>query len=210
MRKKENLIGRKFGNLTVIEEAPDYVSPLGKKMTQWKCKCDCGNEIIATSRNIKTLHTKSCGCLNHVQIHGESRSRIYRIWKDVKARCYFPSHKSYTNYGRRGVKMCDEWKNSAKAFVDWSFSHGYSDDLTLDRIDSNKGYSPDNCRWVTMKTQGNNKRNNHRIEYNGKTHTVTEWEEICGFGRGMISRRLKRGWPVEKAITTPSLRSKNI
>lgn len=106
--------------------------------------------------------------------------------------------------------MCDEWKDSAKAFVDWGFSHGYSDDLTLDRIDSNKGYSPDNCRWVTMKTQGSNKRNNHRIEYNGKIHTVTEWEEICGFGRGMISKRLKRGWPVEKAITTPSLRSKNI
>lgn len=210
MRKKENLVGRKFGNLTVIEEAPDYVSPLGKRMTQWKCKCDCGNEIVATSRNIKTLHTKSCGCLNHIQIHGMTNARIYKIWQDVKTRCYYPSHKSHKNYGGRGITMCDEWKDNAKAFIDWSFSHGYSDDLTLDRIDSDKGYSPNNCRWVTMKVQENNRRNNHKLEYNGETHTISEWANIYGVKHGLISQRLRLGWPIEKAITTPSLRSKNI
>ena len=120
----------------------------------------------------------------------------------MKARCYYKTTAPYANYGGRGITVCDEWRESFTAFRDWAFGNGYVEGLSLDRIDPNGNYEPSNCRWVTLKDQGNNRRNNRRIEYNGETHTISEWGEIVGIARHVLYHRLDRGWSVQKALTT--------
>ena len=118
-------------------------------------------------------------------------------------RCENPNAKSYKDYGGRGIKVCPEWRNDFLKFYEWCMSSGYQEGLTIDRIDNNGDYSPDNCRWATKIQQDNNRRNNKFISYNGETHTLAEWNRICGFKRNTIGRRLSRGWSIERAITTP-------
>ena len=120
----------------------------------------------------------------------------------MKSRCNNPNDKSYSRYGGRGIKVCPEWNGDYIAFQEWAFANGYRDDLTLDRKENNCGYCPENCRWATNKEQGNNKRNSRLIEYNGETHTLSEWAEITGMPRGVLKYRLTV-WDVEKAFTEP-------
>lgn len=158
-----DLTGQRFGWLTVIERTGSI-----RGHSVWLCRCDCGKETVATSDNLKSGHVQSCGCLKRDTtrkirtelntIHGGRKTRLYRIWDGMKARCTRPSHKSYKNYGSRGITICAEWLNDFGAFQKWALAHGYQDDLTIDRIDNDKGYSPDNCRWVTMADQSRNKR----------------------------------------------------
>lgn len=136
--------------------------------------------------------------------HGLKNTRLYRIWLGMKDRCNNPNTSRYLDYGGRGITVCDEWNDDFKSFYDWSMSHGYSDILTIDRIDNDKGYSPDNCRWVTMLIQANNSRHNHNITYKGETHSLSDWSRILGLSFHLLSNRINRyGWSVENAFETP-------
>lgn len=134
--------------------------------------------------------------------HGMSQTRLYRAWDSMKARCYRKTTAPYKNYGDRGIIVCEEWRESFIAFRDWALANGYVEGLSLDRIDPNGNYEPKNCRWVTMKVQENNRRNNRRIEFNGKTHTMSEWSEILGISQYALFNRFRRGWSIERALTT--------
>lgn len=131
-----------------------------------------------------------------------NNDRLHTIWHDMKYRCNNPNCHAYKNYGGRGITVCKEWEDSYDAFVDWALSNGYNDSLTIDRIDNNKEYSPDNCKWSTYKEQGNNTRSCHRISYNGETHTIAEWGTIMGISPTTIRTRLCCGWNEIDAITT--------
>ena len=135
--------------------------------------------------------------------HGLRHKRIYNIWRSMRQRCMNPNCYSYKHYGAKGVSVCDEWQDP-KVFSEWAYKNGYADDLTIDRIDVNGNYTPDNCRWVTQKVQQNNRRNNSLLEYNGVTHTTHEWSEIVHISYRTLWARINvRGWNVEKALTTP-------
>lgn len=131
-------------------------------------------------------------------------SRLSRIFKGMKDRCYNIKAKDYKYYGARGIRVCPEWKVPRKGyelFKSWALLHGYTDELTLDRIDNSKDYSPENCRWVTMKTQNNNRRSNRLITYRGQTKTLVQWSERLGIHKNALKGRLNRGWSVEKAFS---------
>lgn len=143
---------------------------------------------------------------NHIT-HGLSNTRLYRCWRDMRNRCNGLKKNDRKNYFERGITVCDEWKNDFIAFYNWSISHGYRDDLTIDRIDNDKGYSPENCRWVSRAVQNNNTRQNRYISYNGEIHTITEWSKILGINKNTIVSRLDLyGWSVDEAFNTRILK----
>ena len=209
-----DLTGQVYGRLTVIKRVDDYISPSGDRKVQWLCKCKCGKEVIVTGNNLRKGNSKSCGCYNRELLakinltHNASNTRLYHIWTCMKDRCYNPKNKKYKDYGGRGIIICDEWINDFEAFANWAYDNGYIENVsrgecTIDRIDVNGNYCQQNCRWVNQKVQTNNKRNNHYITYNGETHTVTEWNNILGYKKGVLSRRIFNGWSIEDAFTKP-------
>lgn len=133
--------------------------------------------------------------------HGLKNTRLFSIWCNMKSRCGNPNTTNYNRYGGRGITVCDEWKNDFQAFYDWSISHGYADDLTIDRIDNDEGYSPDNCRWVTCKRQSINRCNNHIVTINGVSRCLVEWCNDYGISYKTVRDRLKRGWTYEDALS---------
>ena len=146
-----------------------------------------------------------------MEMHGESYTRLHAICENRKARCYNKNSSGYPRYGGRGVFVCDEWIQSYKAFSDWAKENGYAENLTLDRIENNKGYCPSNCRWVDRKVQANNTRNCVFYTYNGEVHTLAEWADIVKIPKTTLWNRIKMyGWELEKALTTPvATRSNN-
>lgn len=141
--------------------------------------------------------------------HGMTETRLYRIWCSMKVRCYSKTNPRYKEWGGRGITMCAEWKDSFLAFYKWSVENGYNDELTIDRIDNNGNYEPSNCRWATLKEQANNTRRNHFITFNGETHTISEWSERLGIGRGVIKDRIEKlHWTPEQALSIPVLERK--
>lgn len=187
----DDLTNKRFGRLTVLSKAPNHVTPGGAILTVWNCKCDCGKELQVYARNLKTGHTTSCGCYREEvrptqrYEHGYGKTRIYGVYGKMKERCYNPKNPSYHRYGGRGITMCDEWLNDPKAFCEWAYANGYKEDApygecTVDRIDNNKGYSPDNCRIVNEKVQANNRSTNFLIEHNGETKTLAQWRDYFG------------------------------
>lgn len=132
-----------------------------------------------------------------------SKEKLQRIYSNMKTRCYNPNSNRYHCYGGRGIRVCDEWKNSFQNFKEWAVNNGYADNLTLDRINNNGNYEPSNCRWVTNKQNTNNTRRNRLLTYNGETHTMSEWCEIIGIKLQTLSARIYRGWSVDDAITKP-------
>ena len=178
----------------------------------WICKCDCGNYAKVSSKEFSAKsHVKGCGCgrFNNKPnlTHGGKHERLYQVWMSMRRRCNDKKDHSYHIYGERGIKVCKEWEDYAN-FREWATSNGYDEtapygECTLDRIDSSKGYSPDNCRFVPMSVQDNNKRNNRFITYNGETKTITQWEQQIKCAKGFVRDRLDRGWSVEEALTTP-------
>lgn len=190
-RKPENLVGQRFGRLVVLEDTKIMVPK--RTQTYQKCLCDCGNIVIVPKSYLKSEHTRSCGCWVKEMhtTHGLSQSRIYKVYSGMKKRCYDKNHKLYDRYGGRGITICDQWLNDFMAFYNWSMANGYQDDLTIDRIDNDKGYSPDNCRWVTMLEQAQNTSKNVNITYKGKTQTISAWSRETGIPPNTISRRFR-------------------
>lgn len=206
------MISKRFGRLVVLERIEE------KQGKTWKylCKCDCGNEIIVLGDSLRSGGTKSCGCYHNELLakrsttHGDSKTRLYRIWRAIKKRCYSENYAQYNDYGGRGISMCESWKDSFESFKEWSLENGYSDDLSIDRVDVNRNYEPLNCRWLTIKEQQNNKRNNHLLTYNGKTQTMRQWADELGLGYFTLAARLNRyGWTVEEALSTPAGQPRN-
>lgn len=203
----KDLTGQKFNYLTVIE----YVGSKNKK-SMWLCECECGNQTIVDSSSLKSGNTKACGChmkdgWGNNKTHGMSKTRLYRIWQAMISRCYYEKNKYYQNYGGRGISVCDEWRNNFELFMKWSLNNHYANNLTIDRIDNDKGYSPDNCKWVTRFVQMNNTRNNRLLDYNGQTKTVAEWSRYANISYDVLHSRIFRyHWPVDKALETPVMR----
>lgn len=191
---KDDLIGRRFDRLTVVE----FVGrDLGGR-SRWRCRCDCGGESIADGYNLKSGQVRSCGCLQRaaareaVTRHGMSDSRLYRIWSGMHQRCENQNMPHYSNYGGRGISVCDEW-SEFENFRNWALSHGYSDDLTIDRSNNNLNYSPNNCRWADVITQQNNTRKNHHFTYGDETKTIAEWSRCLGIRYSTLWQRISRG-----------------
>ena len=137
--------------------------------------------------------------------HGYARTRIDNIYGHMIRRCYSPKSNSYKDYGAKGITVCDEWRNDKKKFFEWSMENGYAENLTLDRIDCTKGYSPENCRWVGWLQQQNNRSNNRHIEIDGEIRTVSEWSRISGVKPDTIYIRLKKGWDAKTAVFKPPM-----
>lgn len=201
MPKVKDLTGEKFGSLLVV----GISGYIGNRIA-WECKCDCGNVVRVAGCSLKSGNTKSCGCRRNKFVselnksHGQSNTRLYHIWTGIKSRCYDVNVKIFKHYGARGITMCGEWKNDFLAFMDWALKNGYSENLSIDRIDVNGNYEPSNCRWVCQKQQCRNTRVNRNITCDGETHTLIEWSEISGVKRETIARRLNKGWSTKEAI----------
>lgn len=198
--RKIAMVGRRYERLEVIcEKGKD-----SRGEYLWLCKCDCGEEIITTGGNLRSGNTKSCGCWNVEMFvsktyrHGMKDSRIYSIWASMRRRCNVESSHAYKDYGGRGIKVCERWNRFINFYED--MISGYADDLTLDRINPNGNYEPENCRWATTKEQARNKRNTKFIEHKGKKATAIEWQEISGTDATTINYRIKKGWDLEEAI----------
>lgn len=205
--KYESLVGKKFGRLTVLEE---FKKPEEKYTYFVRCKCDCGNEFVTRKNAVKRCLTLSCGCLHKertvqaIKTHGGCKTRLYQCWSHMLRRCKENAKgKDRKNYYERGIRVCDEW-HSFENFRDWALANGYRDDLTIDRIDNNGNYCPENCRWADAYTQANNKRNIRYITYKGETDSVANMARKYGLTKIALYKRIfLRGWDVERAIETP-------
>ena len=212
-----DIIGKKFGRLTVKSYDHKEKRKNGEGYNHYySCICDCGNECIVGRNQIKYGNTQSCGCIRSEQLaqrnketgvlHGDSvkHKRLYHIYNGMKERCYSTQSKSYKYYGAKGITICEQWLNDWNSFKEWSLNNGYTDDLTIDRIDVNGIYEPNNCRWVDNKTQANNKTDNKYLTYKGETKTLAEWCDELKLPYHTIKARLnKLGMSVEEAFETP-------
>ena len=208
MLGKENIIGMKFGRLTVLKEIEK-----NKNLRTFECICECGGKKNVYKKYLKSGDVKSCGCLSKEHLkkiqlpkHGFSRHKLYIRFDGIKKRCYNKKDKDYKNYGGRGIKICDEWLNDYTKFHEWALNSGYKKGLTIDRINNNGNYEPNNCRWITNKEQQRNTRNNVFLTYNGETHCLSEWAEILGLTDSCIRGRSFRNLPIEKILSTKDLR----
>lgn len=194
---KYDITGNTYGYLTVVKK---YGLDNNRRNSTWLCKCKCGNETIVNRSALVSGHTISCGCRQYESknyTHNMSKTRIYKEWLAMRRRCYHSSEKDFGSYQGKNITVCAEWKDDFTAFRDWAYSSGYTDELTIDRIDNDKGYSPDNCRWVTMEEQQRNKTNNISICYNGKNWCLRTLCVELGFPYKLAHQRyrtlLKRG-----------------
>jgi len=198
--------GEPYGRLTVVAEVDRRISG-GQSKRQFLCRCKCGNTIVAQLTHLRTGHTVSCGCHRKSRLgkenrtHGRAGSRLYRVWSDMKSRCYTPSSTGYPFYGGRGITVCARWRKSFEAFV--KDMGDCPPRMTIDRIDTTGNYTPKNCRWVTIAQQQRNRRNNRLVTHDGRTQCLAAWAEETGLPQSTLNNRLRLGWTVERALTTP-------
>jgi hypothetical protein len=209
MGKFIDLTGQRFNKLTVLKQLKN--DACNKKT--WLCKCDCGNKKRIRGADLKNNRTKSCGCLRIT--HGLSKNILFPVWQQIIQRCNNPNNKQYKNYGKRKIKVCWRWSNkNPKGFANFLKDVGEkpSPNSQIDRINNNKGYSPKNWRWATPEQQARNTRHNHLLKYNEKEYCLAKWEEVTGIKQATIRYRIKKGWSVKKALTTPvkQWRKKNV
>lgn len=203
----KDLSGQKFGMWTVLDRSEDF----GDKQVKWNCKCECGCFGKVHAQNLTSGGSKGCGCARYADLanrsatHGQTRGRkvppTYHSWAGMKARCNNPKNSYYKSYGGRGISVCERWLTYENFFKDMGEKpDGYS----IDRIDVNGNYSPENCKWSSLSDQANNKTNNHVITYLNETKTLQEWSKTIGISHGSLLFRIyKAKWPIEKAMTTP-------
>lgn len=206
--KFEDLTGMTFGRLTVTERGKDYVSPSGGRRPMWRCVCECGNKKTVCASNLKRGTTTSCGCFQKEnmsklkKIHGgyANDEPLFTVWCGIRKRCLSPKSHNYANYGGRGVEICEQWLDNYPAFREWSLKNGYCKGLSIDRIDVNGDYSPENCRWVDGLVQQNNRRCNINVIFQNQTHTLKEWSRIRSINYQTLYTRYKLGWETPKLL----------
>lgn len=197
-----DLTGQRVGKLTVVRFVE---SRKGKRM--WLCRCDCGGETMATYVQLKYGEKKSCGCIGNGRVsHGKSDTPTYKIWHSMVERCRNPNDQSYKGYGGRGITVCDRWKSFQNFLDDMGEK---PPGLSLDRIDNNGDYSPENCRWATALTQASNRRTNVVLSYNGISQSIAAWARDTGLTKSCILHRLKSGWTIEQTLTISPSRANN-
>ena len=208
MGKVLELTGQRFGRLTAIRR--EGTSNDGKAL--WTCRCECGSLVTTKSTLLKSGRTRSCGCLQRETVvainkackttHLSTKSRLYSEWRGMRRRCSENNTEKCKYYADRGITVCDEWRNSFVAFRDWALANGYRDDLTIDRIDNDGNYCPENCRWTTVAEQNRNRSCTRIITHDGQTRTLAEWSKITGIAYDKLRKRIAYGWSVERALTT--------
>ena len=204
MAKTEIKKGDRFYRIEVIKEISRHKTPGGTFRRRYLCKCDCGKIWPVCMTELKNGDTKSCGCLRldrdikRLTKHGKCRTRIYKTWCNMKNRCNNPKNKEFKNYGDRGIKLCDKWYTFEGFWED--MKEGYSDNLTIDRINNNGNYEKENCQWSTHKEQANNKRNNKFLTLNNETKSITIWANELGLKYTTLYMRLRNGFSVQKAL----------
>lgn len=211
-----DLSGQTFGRLTAKGLAGYYHNPSGRRATKWQCECACGKIVEVIGTNLTSGHATSCGCFRLEQktrawtTHGHASGRIagrrtktstYRSWLAMRERCRRESHEFFRLYGGRGITICEKW-NDFEAFL--ADMGERPPGMCIERKDTNGNYEPENCRWATMKEQGNNRRNNRRLEIDGKIQTATAWSEKSGIDARTIIHRLNRGWEPKRAVFSPT------
>lgn len=198
MGGKHTVIGKKYGIFLVLEE----LSPLGHYKNFW-CQCECGRTLERTRRN---MTVEKCGFECGLVKYKTHSGRLFNIYDNMRGRCYRESNNRRENYGNRGIKICDEWKNDFWDFERWAMEHGYNDDLTIDRIDNDGDYTPDNCQWADYKTQANNMSRNVTITIFNESKTISQWadDDRCQCNYKTLHSRIQRGWTLEKALLTPT------
>lgn len=198
---KEITIGQKFVRLTILKLAEKDKN----SNKRWFCKCECGNERKILQNNLTRGKTKSCGCLNKEVVknrfttHEMSNTRIYKSWASLLQRCNNSNATAYKGWGGRGITVCKSWYKFINFYKD--MGNSYRDDLQIDRIDNNKGYFKENCKWSTSIEQNNNKRDNHFIEWQRKRKTIAQWARELNINAGTLKSRINESkWPIEKAL----------
>lgn len=201
MPARIDLTGQKFGGLTVLGLSVD--EPYRKK--KWHCVCECGKEVDVTGSNLRSGHSTQCKSCQLSKIqganvrHGQSKTKLYYVWRSMLSRCENPDHKSYKDYGGRGIKVCEAW-HRPEPFLEWAKSAGYCEGLEIDRIDNDGNYCPENCHWIPRKDNAVNKSNNKRIEYEGQVKTLSEWARYFGVNYKSLSRNVLKGYSLIDAV----------
>lgn len=188
-----NLIGQRFGSLTVIKKS----DKMAKSGSMWDCICDCGKQKTIARSSLVSGHTKSCGCSRYGKQNGMSKERLYNIWRKMHVRCENPRHDHFDRYGGRGIKVCKEW-DSFLVFREWAVNNGYAENLTIDRINGDGDYEPENCRWITQKEQMQNICTNRIILFDGERYTVPQFAEMLKVPQYTVRNQLRSGWSPEK------------
>lgn len=202
MRKYYDIKGNRYGKLVVVERLP--TDGKGQSIL-WLCKCDCGNETYVRANMLRSGHTQSCGCLvkerliESVKTHGMSKTRVYNIWCLMRYRCSVKTRPDYKYYGGRGITVYEKWL-AFEEFYKWAKENGYSDELSIDRIDNSKGYSPENCRWATVEEQRNNMRSNRNFMVFGEILTLTQITKKYRININTLRYRLLKRQHIEKII----------
>ncbi|MHC3450821.1 hypothetical protein [Streptomyces prasinus] len=201
MPPRLELAGMRFGRLIVLEVHDQDAG----RAYRWKCRCDCGAEAIVRGGHLKAGVTQSCGCgireaASRPRTHGQAHTPLYKRWRAMIERTRNPNASEYHNYGGRGIKVCDQWQSFEAFAADMGAT--FDEVLTLERRNVNGDYSPENCYWATTKQQTRNRRNNHVIEWSGRRMVVTDWAELLGLKPNTLIYRLRRGWQLERALTT--------